>query len=154
MHDKWCTWLVVFFFFLMIRRPPISTQSRSSAASDVYKRQIHSVPITLSLPSLGPVQVTPNVSYREQWYQQKILRKWNTDKKRVDTLSLKEGFFAERDISFAVGATTRIFGMFTFSKKSKVQAIRHEIRPTIGSVSYTHLRAHEPVLELVCRLLL
>ena len=29
----------VFFFFLMIRRPPRSTQSRSSAASDVYKRQ-------------------------------------------------------------------------------------------------------------------
>ena len=26
-------------FFLMIRRPPRSTQSRSSAASDVYKRQ-------------------------------------------------------------------------------------------------------------------
>ena len=29
----------VFFFFLMERRPPRSTQSRSSAASDVYKRQ-------------------------------------------------------------------------------------------------------------------
>ena len=28
-----------FVFFLMIRRPPRSTQSRSSAASDVYKRQ-------------------------------------------------------------------------------------------------------------------
>ena len=28
-------------FFLMIRRPPRSTQSRSSAASDVYKRQMH-----------------------------------------------------------------------------------------------------------------
>ena len=27
-------------FFLMIRRPPRSTQSRSSAASDVYKRQL------------------------------------------------------------------------------------------------------------------
>ena len=26
-------------FFVMIRRPPRSTQSRSSAASDVYKRQ-------------------------------------------------------------------------------------------------------------------
>ena len=26
--------------FLMIRRPPRSTQSRSSAASDVYKRQV------------------------------------------------------------------------------------------------------------------
>ena len=31
-----CVWRV---FFLMIRRPPRSTQSRSSAASDVYKRQ-------------------------------------------------------------------------------------------------------------------
>eukprot|EP00657_Telonema_sp_P-1_P005301 TRINITY_DN22587_c0_g1_i1.p1 TRINITY_DN22587_c0_g1~~TRINITY_DN22587_c0_g1_i1.p1 ORF type:complete len:117 (-),score=55.43 TRINITY_DN22587_c0_g1_i1:77-427(-) len=30
---------VRYFFFLMIRRPPRSTQSRSSAASDVYKRQ-------------------------------------------------------------------------------------------------------------------
>eukprot|EP01015_Nassula_variabilis_P034566 TRINITY_DN8539_c0_g1_i1.p1 TRINITY_DN8539_c0_g1~~TRINITY_DN8539_c0_g1_i1.p1 ORF type:complete len:150 (+),score=44.79 TRINITY_DN8539_c0_g1_i1:12-461(+) len=32
----------MFIFFLMIRRPPRSTQSRSSAASDVYKRQEHS----------------------------------------------------------------------------------------------------------------
>ena len=30
---------VVGFFFLMIRRPPRSTLDRSSAASDVYKRQ-------------------------------------------------------------------------------------------------------------------
>ena len=29
------------FFFLMIRRPPRSTLDRSSAASDVYKRQGH-----------------------------------------------------------------------------------------------------------------
>ena len=38
----WCDRDVffVFFFFLMRRRPPRSTQSRSSAASDVYKRQI------------------------------------------------------------------------------------------------------------------
>src|SRR5450756_3236943 len=33
------TQVVAIFFFLMIRRPPRSTQSRSSAASDVYKRQ-------------------------------------------------------------------------------------------------------------------
>src|SRR5428012_2628 len=33
-----------FFFFLMIRRPPRSTQSRSSAASDVYKRQLPQTP--------------------------------------------------------------------------------------------------------------
>eukprot|EP00831_Metopus_contortus_P073858 TRINITY_DN673_c0_g1_i1.p3 TRINITY_DN673_c0_g1~~TRINITY_DN673_c0_g1_i1.p3 ORF type:complete len:102 (-),score=32.24 TRINITY_DN673_c0_g1_i1:562-867(-) len=32
--------LYFFFFFLMIRRPPRSTQGVSSAASDVYKRQV------------------------------------------------------------------------------------------------------------------
>ena len=31
---------IIFSDILMIRRPPRSTQSRSSAASDVYKRQI------------------------------------------------------------------------------------------------------------------
>ena len=31
--------MLIFFFFLMIRRPPRSTLDRSSAASDVYKRQ-------------------------------------------------------------------------------------------------------------------
>mgnify|MGYP003380212335 CR=1 FL=1 len=36
-------WMCFFFFlifFLMIRRPPRSTLDRSSAASDVYKRQV------------------------------------------------------------------------------------------------------------------
>ena len=35
------TWteIVDYFFFVMVRRPPRSTQGRSSAASDVYKRQ-------------------------------------------------------------------------------------------------------------------
>ena len=32
--------------------------------------------------------------------------------------------------------------------------VRPERRQTLGTVSYTHLRAHETVLDLVCRLLL
>ena len=35
-----CGEVATLFFFLMIRRPPRSTQRRSSAASDVYKRQV------------------------------------------------------------------------------------------------------------------
>ena len=39
----------------MMRRPPLSTLDRSSAASDVYKRQIYSLsaPELQSLPSIG-----------------------------------------------------------------------------------------------------
>ena len=78
----------------MIRRPPRSTLDRSSAASDVYKRQ-----------SLDTVYVT-------------------SDK-------------------------------FTVEYKMRKQA-REDIAAgnIIIPVSYTHLRAHETVLDLVCRLLL
>ena len=39
------TWVGgLFIFFLMRRRPPRSTQGRSSAASDVYKRQVLALP--------------------------------------------------------------------------------------------------------------
>ncbi len=91
----------------------------------------HNVPITLSLPSLGPVQVSPSVSYQERWYQEKLVYRWNATDKRLDTIANK-GFYAARDMSFAVGLSTRIFGSYLFRKKSKVQAIRHEIRPTLS----------------------
>ena len=37
----WRRRIAACIFFLMIRRPPRSTLDRSSAASDVYKRQDH-----------------------------------------------------------------------------------------------------------------
>ena len=39
------------FFFLMIRRPPRSTLDRSSAASDVYKRQVYCRLVFVVIPS-------------------------------------------------------------------------------------------------------
>ena len=81
-------------FFLMIRRPPRSTLDRSSAASDVYKRQ---------------------VAHR------------------------RDDFAVEFDFAFDA-----LIGQ-------SAGAHRHH---DLGPVSYTHLRAHETVLDLVCRLLL
>ncbi|HMO63331.1 MAG TPA: putative LPS assembly protein LptD [Ferruginibacter sp.] len=94
----------------------------------------HNVPITLSLPPLGPLQVAPGVSYSERWYQQKTILTWDTASKKIDT-SISKGLYTAREMSFSLGASTRIFGMFGFGKNSKVQAIRHEIRPQVG-ISY------------------
>ncbi|MCW3092595.1 MAG: LPS-assembly protein LptD [Ferruginibacter sp.] len=92
----------------------------------------HSVPITLSLPQLGPLQISPSISYTERWFQQKTIRSWDNVKKKVDT-SINKGFYSARDMSFGVSMSSRIFGSFTFGKDSKVQAIRHEIRPSISA---------------------
>ncbi len=94
----------------------------------------HNVPISLSLPQLGNFQIAPNISYQEKWYQEKFTRSWNSAGKKMDT-TIKKGFFTAREMSFGMGISTRIFGMFTFKKNSKVQAIRHEIRPSL-SASY------------------
>lgn len=94
----------------------------------------HNVPISLSLPQLGNFQVGPSVSYVERWYQEKFVRSWNSSTKKLDT-TISKGFYTSREMNFGLGVSTRIFGMYTFKKKSKVQAIRHEIRPTF-SVNY------------------
>ncbi|MBC6489578.1 organic solvent tolerance protein OstA [Flavihumibacter stibioxidans] len=93
----------------------------------------HNIPITLALPSLGPIQVSPGVSYTERWYAQQFTRRWNGSK--IDT-TIDRGFFAARDVSFSMSLNTAIFGTFNkFGKNSSVRAIRHVIRPSI-SASY------------------
>jgi lipopolysaccharide assembly outer membrane protein LptD (OstA) len=92
----------------------------------------HNVPISLSLPQAGSFQIAPSVSYVERWYQEKFVRSWNSANQKLDT-SIKNGFFTAREMSFGLGVSTRIFGMYTFRKNSKIQAIRHEIRPTISA---------------------
>lgn len=91
----------------------------------------HVIPITLSLPSLGPIQVSPGVSYQERWLQQKQILSWNDADKKLDT-TIRKGFYTTRDVGFSLSATTRIFGMFGFKKSSRIQAIRHELRPQIS----------------------
>lgn len=94
----------------------------------------HNVPISLSLPQIGNFQFAPSVSYQERWYQDKYRYGWNNTNKKLDT-TVSKGFYTAREMNYGMGVSTRIFGMFTFKKKSTVQAIRHEIRPTL-SVNY------------------
>lgn len=92
----------------------------------------HSIPISLSLPQMGIFQVSPGVSYDETWFQKRTTRYWDNVK---DTLlsNVESGFFTARQMSFSLSLSTRIFGMITSkSKDSKIQAIRHEIRPSFG----------------------
>jgi hypothetical protein len=94
----------------------------------------HSIPISLSLPQMGALQISPSVSYTEKWYQQKFIRSWNSTTHKVDT-AIDKSFYTARDMSFGIGMSSRVFGSYTFGKNSSVKAIRHEIRPSV-SVNY------------------
>jgi hypothetical protein len=95
----------------------------------------HDIPITLSLPSLGPIQLAPSFGFKERWYAQKFNRKWNPVTEKLDT-SIQKGFYAAREMTMGLSFSTAIFGTYqSKNKEARVQAIRHVMRPQM-SINY------------------
>ena len=94
----------------------------------------HNIPISLSLPALGPFIVSPFISYGERWYGQESEIHYNRKDSTVDTIQHK-GVYEMREVSFGASVNTRIFGAVQFPHSNGIVAIRHEIKPTV-SFSY------------------
>ncbi len=95
----------------------------------------HNIPISLALPALGAINISPSISYSENWYAQKIIKTWDASKDTLRT-SIQKGLYRSAQMSFGISASTRIFGTYLFKNSKNLVAIRHEIRPTVG-FSYT-----------------
>lgn len=92
----------------------------------------HNIPIQLSLPALGPLQIAPGISYSNKWFSRQFIRKWDPGTKQVDTV-INKGFYMQHDLSFSISVSTALFGKYEkFGKNSKIRAIRHVIRPTFA----------------------
>lgn len=95
----------------------------------------HDIPITLSLPSLGPFQLAPSLGFKERWFAQKFNRKWNPVTEKLDS-SIQKGFYTAREVTMGLSFSTAIFGTYqSKNKEARVQAIRHVMRPQM-SVNY------------------
>jgi len=92
----------------------------------------HRFPISLQLPPLGKFFVSPFVNYEETWYTKRFSRVWDSANKKVDTLSLRKGFYTDRQLNFGISFNTNIYGMYEFGKNSNIVAIRHVMRPTVS----------------------
>ena len=90
----------------------------------------HSIPISMSLPPVGPVIISPNISYSQVWAMRKRIFNWNQVKQGLDTID-QRGFYTANNLSAGVQLSTNIFGTYQF-KNSRVLAIRHTIRPSMG----------------------
>jgi hypothetical protein len=94
----------------------------------------HNIPISLSLPPLGPVTIGPSVSFSQRWFGQKRIRYWDPKDSTVK-INTTKGFYTQNSMNFGISANTRIFGTHQF-KTGRIKAIRHEIRPNFG-LNYT-----------------
>ncbi|PSL48156.1 hypothetical protein CLV51_1021018 [Chitinophaga niastensis] len=102
----------------------------------------HNIPISFSIPIFKTLTLSPGINYTEYWYTKKFVRHWDPKKFNpgTDTLGAIDttyipGFYSARDISASVSLSTALYGMYAFSKNSKIKAIRHVMRPTL-SASY------------------
>src|SRR5450756_3240646 len=106
----------------MIRRPPRSTQSRSSAASDVYKRQLRAV---LTEVSLGGQLVAKGYKLR----------------------IMVDGFAPEHplDVGLRVGDIREVTGV---TRSSHHQSKMPEIEAEVDQGKYEIVQFHAPAMNL------
>lgn len=90
----------------------------------------HRFPITMSLPPVGPLILSPSISYQQVWLQNKFVRSWNPNTRRLDT-AISRGFFVDQEVTFGMSASTNIFGTLRF-QRARVAAIRHVVRPQVS----------------------
>jgi LPS-assembly protein len=91
----------------------------------------HSIPIQLSLPPVGPLQIGPSISYSEIWHSRGYSREWNPATKQVETRSSR-GLYRDKRMNVGLSLSTALFGTKNFKRKTGVQALRHVVRPTVG----------------------
>lgn len=94
----------------------------------------HRIPLSTSFTLLKYVSLSPSVNYSENWYLRTIEKKWDADTRKV-TIDTVQGFRRAWQYNTGASMSTKVYGMFSFSQKSKVQAIRHVLTPSV-SISY------------------
>ena len=79
-------------------------------------------------------QFTPSVSYGMNWFFREQYRQYDPETGRVETLWTDQfsRFGVTQNYSGGISMNTRIYGMFTFGKRSRLQAIRHMITPSFS----------------------
>ncbi|MBO6516883.1 MAG: LPS-assembly protein LptD [Bacteroidia bacterium] len=89
----------------------------------------HDARFSTSFSVLKYLNISPDVSLTDFWYFKTIEKVWDTDTLLENDV---QGFSRAAAYSGGINLNTTIFGTKTFRKESRVQAIRHVIRPTLG----------------------
>lgn len=97
----------------------------------------HEIPVSATFTLFKYFNVTPNFSYTERWYTQKVKKDWDPVNQHVINTDTIYGFHRVYNYSGSVSVNTKIYGMYQpmFMKKKQIQ-IRHIITPEV-SVSAT-----------------
>jgi hypothetical protein len=121
----------------------------SSVWKDMKNGFKHEAPLSFQLRPIRNFSVSPSLTYTGVLYTQKIETSWDpiginpaTGKKGVVVKDTIQGLVYGQAFSpsISAGYSPQIFGMFKFKPESRIQAIRHVIKP---SVSFNYIPSLE-----------
>lgn len=93
----------------------------------------HKIPITTNFKLFDHFSVSTSANYQETWVFDTYDQSYDTEENKRVTDTIR-GFDSYRTYNFNASVGTTVYGMFNFGEESKVNAIRHVMKP---SVSYT-----------------
>lgn len=99
----------------------------------------HQIPLSTNFKLMKYFSVSMSANYSEVWVLNTIRRFYDANQNRVIDERVN-GFDAFRSYNFNANIGTTLYGTFNFKKGSKIEAIRHVIRP---SVSYAYTPSFE-----------
>jgi hypothetical protein len=103
---------------------------------DMRNGVTHSVPISTSTTVLKYIQLSLGGNYSENWYFSSVEQHWDPAKQQVVRGDTTYGFYRDYKYSASFSGSTKVYGLFQFGPKSKIQAIRHVLTPSAG-MSFT-----------------
>lgn len=97
----------------------------------------HSVPVGASFNLFNYINITPSISYEEQWHTHKSHQAYDYEHSKLVPLDTIYGFFRTYKYSTALSLQTKIYGMFTPLIGGKyIKKIRHVFTPSV-SLAYS-----------------
>ncbi len=99
----------------------------------------HTIPVQANFTMFNYINVTPSFNFTDRMYSKKVSRGWDNALQKEVVTDTTYGFHNVYNWSMNVGASTKLYGFWTPSRKlfgDKIQAVRHVITPQV-SFSYS-----------------
>lgn len=93
---------------------------------------MHTIPLKTNFTIFKHFTVTPNFTWKDRWYLEKLNYQYNNNNKKVIVTDIKEGFHRVGEYNLGTEIQTNLEFRHYFAKENKIQAFRHKVTPILG----------------------
>ncbi len=91
----------------------------------------HNIPISTNFKLFKFFSFSASTNFQETWVF-KTVNKFYDQENQQEIIDETSGFDSFRTYNFSTSLGTTIYGMYNFSEKSKIKALRHVLRPSLS----------------------